>query len=100
MRCTASSVAPARLPPAASSISTKSDGQPRRAVDTSRLQARFSFAASKGFGEGLRRTIDRYWTHKKSAVDDADPPLRTLDSVKLNGQTYLSEAPHFHCGSQ
>ncbi|HET9757641.1 MAG TPA: GDP-L-fucose synthase [Candidatus Limnocylindrales bacterium] len=39
---------------------TKPDGQPRRALDTSRARDRFGFVAQVGFEEGLRRTIERY----------------------------------------
>jgi GDP-L-fucose synthase len=39
---------------------SKPDGQPRRALDTSRARERFGFVASTDFEEGLRRTIDWY----------------------------------------
>ena len=39
---------------------TKPDGQPRRALDTSRARERFSFVAGMPWGEGLRRTFDWY----------------------------------------
>jgi GDP-L-fucose synthase len=39
---------------------TKPDGQPRRALDTSRARDRFGFVAQVGFEEGLRTTIERY----------------------------------------
>jgi GDP-L-fucose synthase len=39
---------------------TKPDGQPRRALDTSRARAAFGFSAGTSFEEGLRRTIDWY----------------------------------------
>jgi GDP-L-fucose synthase len=39
---------------------TKPDGQPRRALDTTRARERFGFVASTGFEDGLRRTIDWY----------------------------------------
>jgi len=39
---------------------TKPDGQPRRALDTSRARERFGFEARIGFEEGLRRTIEWY----------------------------------------
>jgi GDP-L-fucose synthase len=38
----------------------KPDGQPRRALDTSRARERFGFAATTGFEDGLRSTIDWY----------------------------------------
>ena len=40
--------------------SSKPDGQPRRALDTSRARERFGFVATTEFEEGLRRTIDWY----------------------------------------
>jgi GDP-L-fucose synthase len=39
---------------------TKPDGQPRRALDTSRARERFGFAARMPWKEGLRATIDWY----------------------------------------
>jgi GDP-L-fucose synthase len=39
---------------------TKPDGQPRRALDTSRARERFGFRAGTTFAEGLRRTVDSY----------------------------------------
>ena len=39
---------------------SKPDGQPRRALDTSRAKERFGFEARMSFEEGLRRTIDDY----------------------------------------
>jgi GDP-L-fucose synthase len=39
---------------------SKPDGQPRRALDTSRARERFGFEAQVGFGEGLRRTVEWY----------------------------------------
>jgi GDP-L-fucose synthase len=39
---------------------TKPDGQPRRALDTSRARERFGFAAGTSFEVGLRRTIEWY----------------------------------------
>ncbi len=41
---------------------SKPDGQPRRALDTSRARERFGFVAQTGFEEGLRRTIEWYET--------------------------------------
>jgi GDP-L-fucose synthase len=40
--------------------STKPDGQPRRALDTSRARERFGFVAHTSFEDGLRATIDWY----------------------------------------
>ena len=40
--------------------STKPDGQPRRALDTSRARERFGFAAGTSFEEGLKHTIEWY----------------------------------------
>ena len=39
---------------------SRPDGQPRRALDTSRARERFGFVASTGFEDGLRATIDAY----------------------------------------
>jgi len=39
---------------------TKPDGQPRRALDTSRARDRFGFEARTSFEDGLRRTIEWY----------------------------------------
>lgn len=39
---------------------TKPDGQPRRALDTSRARERFGFTARQSFEDGLRRTIAWY----------------------------------------
>lgn len=39
---------------------SKPDGQPRRALDTSRARAAFGFVAKTSFEEGLRRTIEWY----------------------------------------
>ena len=39
---------------------SKPDGQPRRALDTSRARERFGFEARTDFDEGLRRTIAWY----------------------------------------
>jgi GDP-L-fucose synthase len=41
---------------------TKPDGQPRRALDTSRAWECFGFRAGTPFREGLRRTIGWYET--------------------------------------
>jgi GDP-L-fucose synthase len=39
---------------------TKPDGQPRRALDTSRARERFGFVAKTSFEDGLKATIDWY----------------------------------------
>ena len=39
---------------------SKPDGQPRRALDTSRALEQFGFSAATGFEEGLRSTVDWY----------------------------------------
>jgi GDP-L-fucose synthase len=39
---------------------SKPDGQPRRALDTSRARERFGFVARTSFEDGLRRTIEWY----------------------------------------
>jgi GDP-L-fucose synthase len=42
---------------------SKPDGQPRRALDTSRARELFGFTSSMTFEAGLRRTIDWYVAH-------------------------------------
>jgi GDP-L-fucose synthase len=39
---------------------SKPDGQPRRALDTSRARERFGFVAKTGFEDGLRTTLEWY----------------------------------------
>ena len=39
---------------------TKPDGQPRRALDTSRATGAFGFSATTSFEDGLRRTVEWY----------------------------------------
>jgi GDP-L-fucose synthase len=39
---------------------SKPDGQPRRALDTSRARERFGFVATTSFEDGLRRTVEWY----------------------------------------
>ncbi|MFN8621063.1 MAG: GDP-L-fucose synthase [Chloroflexota bacterium] len=51
---------------------TKPDGQPRRALDTSRARERFGFVAEMPFEEGLRRTID--WYRGVRAAESAGSP--------------------------
>jgi GDP-L-fucose synthase len=46
------------------------DGQPRRALDTSRAEKAFGFRAQVGLDEGLRRTVAWYGEHRP----DAAPP--------------------------
>jgi GDP-L-fucose synthase len=41
---------------------SKPDGQPRRALDTTRARERFGFVAGTSFEDGLRRTIEWYET--------------------------------------
>ncbi len=50
---------------------TKPDGQPRRALDTSRARDRFGFEATTSFGDGLRATIDWYETTRRRASSGA-----------------------------
>jgi GDP-L-fucose synthase len=42
---------------------SKPDGQPRRALDTSRARERFGFVAGTSFEDGLRSTVDWYEQH-------------------------------------
>lgn len=46
---------------------SKPNGQPRRALDTTRAEEYFGFKASVSFDEGLRRTIDWYREHRVQA---------------------------------
>ena len=46
---------------------SKPNGQPRRALDTSRAKAAFGFEAEINFDEGLQKTIDWYLAHRKLA---------------------------------
>ena len=48
---------------------TKPDGQPRRALDTSRARERFGFTATTSFEDGLRRTIDWYAQQRSTAAE-------------------------------
>lgn len=43
---------------------TKPNGQPRRALDTSRAKEKFGFVAQTDFEEGLQKTIDWYRTNR------------------------------------
>ena len=52
---------------------TKPDGQPRRALDTSRARERFGFTAATSFEDGLRATIDWY----EGARADLPEPARS-----------------------
>ena len=45
---------------------SKPNGQPRRALDTSRAEAFFGFRAQMPFEEGLRRTIEWYRNNRRS----------------------------------
>ena len=44
---------------------SKPNGQPRRCLGTSRAERAFGWRAKTGFEEGLRRTIERYRTHRR-----------------------------------
>ena len=46
---------------------TKPDGQPRRALDTSRAREAFGFTATTSFEDGLRETINWYESHRSHA---------------------------------
>jgi GDP-L-fucose synthase len=50
---------------------SKPNGQPRRALDTSRAREWFGFVAETSFEEGLRRTIESFTTAPASA---SEPP--------------------------
>ncbi len=44
---------------------SKPNGQPRRALDTTRAEERFGFTAQTDFDEGLKNTIDWYLEHRQ-----------------------------------
>ncbi len=50
---------------------TKPDGQPRRALDTSRALDRFGFQASTSLEDGLQRTIDWFREHGPAHTEPA-----------------------------
>ena len=52
--------------------STKPDGQPRRALDTSRAREAFGFEAQTAFEDGLRQMAQRYRVSRRRM----DPPAR------------------------
>jgi GDP-L-fucose synthase len=52
---------------------SKPDGQPRRALDTSRARERFGFVAQTDFEDGLRRTIEWY-ERERAARPASDRP--------------------------
>ncbi len=45
---------------------SKPDGQPRRCLDTTKAKEEFGFEASTDFREGLKRTIEWYFAHRKT----------------------------------
>jgi GDP-L-fucose synthase len=47
---------------------TKPNGQPRRALDTSKAADKFDFNAEMPLEEGLRRTVDWYRVHRKQSL--------------------------------
>jgi GDP-L-fucose synthase len=47
---------------------SKPNGQPRRALDTSKAQALFGFKAKTTFQEGLRRTVDWYRQNREALL--------------------------------
>jgi nucleoside-diphosphate-sugar epimerase len=47
---------------------SKPDGQPRRALDTSRARDRFGFVARTSFEDGLARTIEWYEAAKDGSA--------------------------------
>ncbi|CAN5671638.1 GDP-L-fucose synthase [soil metagenome] len=48
---------------------SKPDGQPRRALDTTRARERFGFVAGTSFEDGLRRTIEWYERTRMSRAE-------------------------------
>ncbi len=49
---------------------TKPDGQPRRALDTSRARERFGFGARTPLEDGIDRTIDWYGTNRDERMPE------------------------------
>ena len=47
------------------------NGQPRRALDTSRAEALFGFRAQMSFEQGLRRTVEWYRQHRRQTAAGA-----------------------------
>ena len=47
------------------------NGQPRRALDTSRAEALFGFRAQMAFEQGLRRTVEWYRQHRRQTAAGA-----------------------------
>ncbi len=47
---------------------SKPDGQPRRALDTSRARERFGFQAKTSFEDGLRATVEWYERHRSAST--------------------------------
>jgi len=45
---------------------TKTDGQPRRCLDTSRAEKEFGFKAKTSFGDGLKKTLEWYLDGKNT----------------------------------
>lgn len=50
---------------------TRPDGQPRRALDSSRAKERFGFVAKTDFREGLQHTIDWYVQQRELATPES-----------------------------
>ncbi|MFN8528283.1 MAG: GDP-L-fucose synthase [Anaerolineae bacterium] len=52
---------------------SKPDGQPRRALDTSRAETLFGFRAQTPFREGMRRLVDWYLNQQPEQAETAAP---------------------------
>jgi GDP-L-fucose synthase len=59
---------------------TKPDGQPRRALDTSRARDRFGFSAATSFEDGLRATIDWYEAKRSTDASPVEASARPSSS--------------------
>ena len=68
---------------------TKPDGQPRRALDTSRARDRFGFTARTGFEDGLRATIAQYTTDSRASTE---APVSRPIACEVTSGTIGSEA--------
>jgi len=68
--------------------STKPDGQPRRALDTSRARDAFGFTSGTPFEDGLRETIGWYTTYLTSATEPVIP-LQRPRKRETNNRSFL-----------
>jgi nucleoside-diphosphate-sugar epimerase len=58
---------------------SKPDGQPRRALDTTRAREEFGFEAKTSLEDGLLRTIAWYETQRARSATNAVRPMHAAD---------------------